>query len=127
MRRFASDTFSARNIQLVFRAPDADQSIKLGAETRREVFLIFKESVNNVARHSGCTQAKVSVAVTKGSLSFSVVDNGKGFDADRVEAGEGLLSIRRRAEKIGGELIITSGAGAGTTMLLKAPLVEKLL
>jgi ligand-binding sensor domain-containing protein/two-component sensor histidine kinase len=127
MRRFASDAFSARNIQLAFEAPTADQNIKLGAETRREVFLIFKESVNNAARHSGCTQAKVSVTVTKGSLSFSVADNGKGFDADRVEAGEGLLSMRRRAEKIGGELTITSSAGTGTTVLLRAPLVEKLL
>ena len=127
MRRFASDAFSARSIKLVFRASDANQSIKLGAKTRREVFLIFKESVNNAARHSGCTQAKIGVAVTKGSLSFSVVDNGKGFDAESVEAGEGLLSMRERAEKIGGELVITSSAGAGTTVRLKAPLVEKLL
>jgi ligand-binding sensor domain-containing protein/two-component sensor histidine kinase len=127
MRRFASDAFSARNIQLVFRAPDANQSIKLGAETRREVFLIFKESVNNAARHSGCTQAKIGVAVTKGSLSFNVEDNGKGFDPGRVEAGEGLLSMRQRAKKIGGELIITSSVGTGTAVLFKAPLVEKLL
>jgi len=127
MRRFASDAFSARNIQLVFEAPAANLSIRLGAETRREVFLIFKESINNAARHSGCAQAEVSVAVTNGSLSFSVADNGKGFDAVRVEAGEGLFSMRRRAEKIGGELIITSSAGTGTTVLLKTPLVEKLL
>jgi signal transduction histidine kinase len=127
MRRFASDTFSARNIQLVFEAPDADQNIKLGPETRREVFLIFKESVNNAARHSGCAQARVNVAITNGMLAFSVGDNGRGFDAVCVEAGEGLVSMRRRAEKIGGELIITSSAKTGTTVLLKTPLFEKLL
>jgi signal transduction histidine kinase len=127
MRRFSSDAFSARNIQLVFEAPDADQNIRLGAETRRQVFLIFKESVNNAARHSGCAQAKVNVTVTNGTLAFSVGDNGKGFDADQVEAGEGLFSMRHRAKKIGSELIITSIAGTGTTVLLKAPLVEKLL
>ena len=127
MRRFASDTLSARNIQLVFEAPAADLSIRLGAETRREVFLIFKESVNNAARHSGCAQGRVNVTVKNGTLAFSVSDDGKGFDADRADAGEGLLSMRRRAEKICGELIITSSAGTGTTVMLKAPLVEKLL
>ena len=127
MRRFASDAFSARNIQLVFEAPEADQRIRLGAETRRQVFLIFKESVNNAARHSGCSQATVSLTVTNGTLAFSVSDDGKGFDGDGVEAGEGLLSMRQRAKKIGSELIINSIAGTGTTVLLKAPLVEKLL
>jgi ligand-binding sensor domain-containing protein/two-component sensor histidine kinase len=127
MRRFASDAFSARNIQLVFEAPEADQNIRLGAETRRQVFLIFKESVNNAARHSGCAQAKVSLTVTNGTLAFNVSDDGKGFDGDAIEAGEGLLSMRQRAKKIGSELIITSSAGTGTTVQLRAPLVEKLL
>ena len=127
MRRFASDAFSARNIQLVFDAPEADERIRLGAETRRQVFLIFKESVNNAARHSGCARARVSLTVTNGTLAFSVSDDGKGFDGDGIEAGEGLLSMRQRAKKIGSELLITSSAGTGTTVQLRAPLVEKLL
>jgi ligand-binding sensor domain-containing protein/signal transduction histidine kinase len=125
MRRFASDAFSARNIQLVFEAPDVSQNISLGAETRRQVFLIFKESVSNAARHSGCAQARVSLTVSNGTLAFSVGDNGKGFDADRIEAGEGLLSMHQRAKKIGSELFITSSAGMGTTVQLRAPLGEK--
>jgi signal transduction histidine kinase len=67
----------------------------------------------------------VNVTVSSGTLAFSVSDNGKGFDADCVEAGEGLYSMRQRAKKIGGELIITSSVGTGTTVLFKAPLVEK--
>ena len=67
------------------------------------------------------------MSVKNGSLSFRVTDNGKGFDPGGVEAGEGLLSMRQRAKKMGGEIIITSSAGRGTTVLLKVPLVEKLL
>ena len=100
---------------------------RFGNETRRQVFLIFKESVNNAARHSGCAQASVNLTVTSGTLAFSVSDDGKGFDADRVEAGEGLLSMRQRAKKIGSELTISSSAGIGTTVLLKSTLVQKLL
>ena len=67
------------------------------------------------------------MTVTKRTLTFSVGDNGKGFDAEQVEAGEGLFSMRQRAKKIGSELIITSSAATGTTVLLRASLVERKL
>jgi hypothetical protein len=59
MRRFASDMFAARNIEFVFRAPAADQDLKLSADMRREIFLVFKEAVNNAVRHSDCTHAEI--------------------------------------------------------------------
>src|SRR5262249_31533092 len=52
MRRFASDLFSARSIAFHFQAPSDDHAVRLGTETRREVLLIFKEAVSNIARHS---------------------------------------------------------------------------
>jgi len=48
MRHFASDVFTARGIDFRFRAPDAEQNIKVGANVRRELFLLFKEAVNNI-------------------------------------------------------------------------------
>ena len=52
MRHFASDTFTGRNIDFTFRAPDAGRDLALAADVRREVLLIFKEAVNNIARHA---------------------------------------------------------------------------
>jgi len=83
MRRFSSDAFSARNIELVFEAPEADERIKLGAETRRQIFLIFKESVNNAASSLWLRSGQRQPDGTNGTLAFSVSDDGKGFDADR--------------------------------------------
>ena len=57
MRRFASDIFTARNIRFHFHAPHIAENIQLGANIRREIFLIFKESVNNIVKHSNCTEA----------------------------------------------------------------------
>jgi len=57
----------------------------------------------------------------------SIMRLGASDVANGIEAGEGLLSMRQRAKKIGSELIITSSAGTGTTVQLRAPLVEKLL
>ena len=51
MRRFARDFFAARNIEFVFRAPAADQDSSWAPDMRREIFLVFKEAVNNIARH----------------------------------------------------------------------------
>lgn len=59
MRRFASDVLTACNIDFGFRASGYGQEIKLDADLRRQIFLVFKESVNNIARHSGCTRVDI--------------------------------------------------------------------
>jgi signal transduction histidine kinase len=89
MRRFASDVFTARNIQFRFREPDEEQDFRLGANLRREVFLILKESVNNVVRHSDCIEAEIDFQVAEQQLALKVSDNGKGFDIPQ-RGGHGL-------------------------------------
>jgi PAS domain S-box-containing protein len=122
MRRFAADSFTARNIALRVRLPDAEDDIPLGANLRREVFLIFKEAVNNVLRHAACTEATVDLALAGSSLRMRVSDNGTGFDPDRAGDGHGLLSMRDRARGIGGELKLCSRPGQGATVELTIPL-----
>ena len=78
MRRFASDVLTARNIAFEFSEPDEENDIPLGANIRREVFLIFKESVNNLVRHSACTEVKIDFQIAEGALKLTVRDNGKG-------------------------------------------------
>jgi signal transduction histidine kinase len=54
-------------------------------------------------------------------LALSVADDGKGFDPDRTGEGNGLVSLRRRASSLGGETVISSRAGKGTTVTIKIP------
>ena len=122
MRRFASEVLEARNIELRFRAPAADEDIRLDASVRREVFLVFKESVNNLARHSGCSEADIEFAVLNDSLTLRLTDDGNGFDASRESDGHGLLSMRERARAIGGKFDLMSAAGKGTTVTLEVSL-----
>jgi signal transduction histidine kinase len=122
MRRFASDAFTSRNMAIHFNASDAAQNIKLDAEVRRGVFLVFKEAVNNAARHSHCASAEIELAVERGWLTVQVRDHGCGFDPARADGGEGLVSMRRRASKLGGTLTVISRPGGGSSVLLKAPL-----
>src|SRR5262249_7779122 len=61
MRGFASEVFTSRNIEFHFHAPDPEQDIKLGPDLRRDIYLIFKEAVNNIVRHADCARAEIEL------------------------------------------------------------------
>ncbi|HYW70773.1 MAG TPA: two-component regulator propeller domain-containing protein, partial [Pyrinomonadaceae bacterium] len=123
MRRFADDILAAREIELEFRAPE-NEKVKLGADLRREVFLIFKETINNIARHSEGTKASVDLRLENGLLSLVVSDNGKGLDPTPASDGHGLNSMRARAERLGGSFEVVS-EGSGTRISLSVPVEHR--
>jgi two-component sensor histidine kinase/streptogramin lyase len=122
MRGFATDIFTSRNIEFNFRAPGHDLELKLGPDLRRDVFLIFKEAVNNAVRHSGCSKVEIETKLAGASLLLRVSDNGKGFKITDAGEGNGLVSMRRRAESMNGKLEIDSTVGEGTSVTLRAPI-----
>jgi signal transduction histidine kinase len=119
MRRFAADVLSAGNIELHWRAEDAETDVELGPELRRQLYLIFKESVNNIARHSGASQATIGLRIEHGWLTFEATDNGVGFDLLRFADGHGLKSMKLRGAQLGGVFEIRSAPGGGTTVSLR--------
>jgi ligand-binding sensor domain-containing protein/two-component sensor histidine kinase len=125
MRRLASDVCSASNIEFDLRTPEAGQDTRLGADLRREVFLIFKESLNNIARHSACGRAEVDFRIEEGWLTLRLCDDGKGFDILQPSDGHGLASMRERAQRLGGTLQVESTQARGTMVLLRVPLSRR--
>ncbi len=122
MRRFASETLGSRGIEFRFESPIAEDDTKIGADLRREFFLIFKEGVNNIARHSRCTLADLRLQSESGLVMLKISDNGTGFDVSHADFGQGLTSMKKRAEKVGAELKLISSPGHGTTLIVKAAL-----
>jgi signal transduction histidine kinase/ligand-binding sensor domain-containing protein len=122
MRRLAADTFTASNTTLHLDLPPRDQEVKLGANMRREVFLIFKEAVNNIVKHAGCSEVFIRFAIERSRLRLDLRDNGKGFDPQMESDGHGLASLRSRAATLGGTLTIDSRPGAGTSVTLDLPI-----
>ncbi len=133
MRRFASDVFTARQIDFQFRTPPQEHDIEMGASIRREVFLIFKESIHNIIKHSACTHADITFEIKEGWLILLVRDNGRGFEGAEFDSngvvsppgrgGNGILSMRKRAKEMGGEFEIVSRPGNGTTATLRMQIV----
>ena len=122
MRHFAAESFTVLNISFQLRLPDDVEDVSLGANLRREVFLVFKEGVNNMVKHSGCTHADIELSFAGGSLTLCMQDNGLGFDTSRQSDGHGLMSMGDRARAVGGTFVLTSQPGQGTTIRLEVPL-----
>ncbi len=124
MRRFAADILAARSIKFHFTGNDAANEIVIGSNLRREVFLIFKESINNIVKHSNATNVWANLDVSGGQLKLSIKDDGKGFDdADKNEStGNGLTSMARRSRELGGEFAIISEKGGPTTVSAEFPI-----
>lgn len=130
MRRFASDVYSGKGIKFEFYTPEIKDNLALGANIRREIFAIFKESINNSVKYSECTLAKVHFEIDDSILFLKIEDNGKGFDTEEILSpnfkpeigGNGLINIQRRAFDIGGYCEIESKIGIGTIVTVKIPL-----
>jgi ligand-binding sensor domain-containing protein/two-component sensor histidine kinase len=124
MRRFAEDMFAARDIELRFHAPEPGRNPKVGADLRREVFLIFKESINNIVRHSRCNKAEIELETDHRWLVLQVRDDGRGFDVTGTPEGNGLASMRQRATRLRGSLELSSN-GKGASVTLRVPLSRR--
>lgn len=85
------------------------------------VFRILQESLGNVLKHAGANQVTIALRLERDCVTLSVVDNGRGFDANAVDAGHGLNNIKKRAEELGGKFQLTSGRDKGTTIEVTLP------
>jgi signal transduction histidine kinase/ligand-binding sensor domain-containing protein len=119
MRRFADDTFGATDIKHRFTAPDSVHHLRLGPDVRRELLLILKESVTNIAKHARATEASIDIALDGSRLLLTIRDNGRGFDTEASFDGNGVYSMRNRVQALGGKLDIRSEPGSGTTVSLE--------
>lgn len=109
MRQHAEEVFALCDIDLDFNASVAD--LKLSVGMRRDLLLIFKEAVNNAAKHSACTKVWVDFKVENSLLKLQIKDNGKSFNPNETYEGQGLRSMSRRAESLGGKLSILAERG----------------
>jgi ligand-binding sensor domain-containing protein len=125
VRRFAGDLLEARGMAWHLQAPPDPEQVKLSPIERRHLYLIFKEALNNAARHSQATSVDMTLAVAGRRLSAVIRDNGKGFmppKATESVGRHGLPSMVGRAMQLDGELKIDSQPGQGTEIRLDVPL-----
>ena len=84
------------------------------------MFLFFREAAHNIARHANAAQVRILVNWKAKRFHLRIEDDGCGFDAAAVTAGNGLANLHHRATVLGGPLNITSSPGHGTCITLEA-------
>lgn len=122
MRRFASDLLAPKDIAFRFSAPDKNRTVKMDVDLRRQLYLVFKEAVNNAAKYSECSEVNVDLALDGAQLTLKIKDDGKGFDPAEANGGNGLSNMRMRMESVGGGLNVVSSEENGTLIEATAPL-----
>jgi len=120
MERFAQEVCSSKNIDLNMELGKLE-TMKLSMPQRKNLYLIFKEALNNAAKYSGTEKIDISIKEENKRLSFMLKDHGKGFDASRIAKGNGLDNMQNRARELNGELKINSAMDEGTIIQLDMP------
>jgi signal transduction histidine kinase/ligand-binding sensor domain-containing protein len=121
MRQHADEVLISRAMALRFDPPQVPSTLRLAMDVRRDLLLIFKEAVNNAARHARCTTVTIDVRIERSRMTLAIADDGVGFDASAASDGHGLHSMRRRAERLKGTLEIRTAPG-GTTLTVAFPI-----
>jgi signal transduction histidine kinase len=118
MRSLAFNLLRAKNIEFTFRADEGLNNLKLSMEDRRNFFLIFKESINNLVKYSEATHVFIRLLHDGPTIKMQIQDNGKGFDISQSLTGNGMNSMKQRAKEMNAWLTIESENGAGTNIEL---------
>lgn len=121
LRRFTSEILEAKGIDLHWNQDQRLSDIKLTARKKRDYFLIFKEVINNIAKHANARNVEVQVNYHDNMITLKIVDDGKGFDTSGPFNTTGLESIKNRTKSLGGTLDIKSHHGEGCAIALKFP------
>jgi len=123
MQYFAGELLSGKDILLQFDVDTAAKNIKLTMEKRKNIYLIFKEAVNNAFKYSHAKMVSLSIAVRSNCLLMTISDDGAGFDPSGATGqGNGLNNMKLRAREIHAQIEIISRSREGTKIELKIPL-----
>lgn len=121
MREHAEEILVPHNVEVKFAAPTNGTRIKLSMDVRRELYLIFKEAINNAVRHSACSRVDIDLLSANGEVYMEIKDDGHGFDISEDFCGNGLGNMKARALKIDGSFEIESQNGNGTRIKIRIP------
>jgi signal transduction histidine kinase len=98
----------------------------LPEETEQHLLRIAQEAVANTVKHARAREVRIRLEMENGRLSLSVTDDGQGFEQtdafSEIGGHFGLLGMRERAERLGGELELHSTPGRGTQVEVKVPI-----
>lgn len=124
--QFAMEFLQTAGIPCRVDLPDHPPHRPVSTDVRHNLFLVVKEALNNVARHSGAREVSLRVAASEQQLEVGIQDNGRGFHPASVNgSSNGLQNMRQRIAELGGRFEVESSPQNGTRILLHVPWPRK--
>jgi len=121
MERFVQEICSSKNICCTFIADDLNE-VKLNMKQKKNMYLIFKEAVNNALKYSHTEKLEIKIKQQNKQLEMTITDFGNGFDQKTILKGNGLDNMQQRAFDLKGSLSVNSIPNSGTEVQLSFPI-----
>jgi signal transduction histidine kinase len=119
LESFGIEMLSSKGIVFSFENLLNIKKSQFQMEQRRNIYLICKEAINNIAKHSEATKASCKLYSKNGNTYIEITDNGKGFDISKTFEGNGLKNFKFRSEDEEIRVIINSELGNGTAIVVE--------
>lgn len=124
MRELAEELLEPARINYSFREEGMVNALTLDVNQRKELYLVFKEAVNNAVKYSSASELLILLKEEAGTLQLQIKDNGTGFDTNKNYSGSGIQNMQSRAGRINAGFQISSSPGNGTSVSVTLPLAE---
>jgi len=111
MRDFSTSLLVENDVQLKFEHKGLEINKKLPIHIRQNLFLIFKEAINNIYKHSNASVVIVNLLNDSKSFQMKIVDNGEGYNPSLIKAGNGIKNMKMRAKRIGAQIEMNTDCG----------------
>lgn len=119
MNRHTAEFLDAKNIDYQIITPKTIDDTKLTMEQRRDVYLIFKEAINNLIKYAHCSHVLIEIKFVDRKFTLLIKDNGKGFNIEKPTNRNGLKNMENRAKNLHGFFKIDSKLSEGTSIFLE--------
>lgn len=124
MKRYAGQLLESKNIFYELRIDKEWNGLSLDLLARQNLYLIFKEAINNLVKYASATQVTISIFRDQRFLYMKITDNGSGFDMATIKRGNGLSNMEKRAIAMNSNLQVNTQPGLGTQIELTVPVKD---
>jgi len=117
MKTLSLTVLGSKNIKVDFQnnSPNLDR-LDFDMQQRHNLFMVFKESIHNIVKHSQASLATIHIAKQDKMLAIQIKDNGVGFDPTLLTTGNGLGNFQERAKDNFMEVVVDTTQGEGTAI-----------
>jgi signal transduction histidine kinase len=120
---YAEEFLKPTDLRCRLDFPEDLPNLAIPSEIRHHLFLVFKEALTNIVKHSGASEVRIGLRMESLRLALLVEDNGCGFNPAAAPSGRnGLSNMRARIERMGGECDVISRPGQGTRVRVEVSL-----